>query len=197
MQKKQLALHGTLLLAPPCFRQNPALEPSSGLACLKGQITLLLLRQVDHPTFKTQPHCCQLLASRSSKSLSQHWLRLKDDFWINELACSQDNAAWPVTTATYFVFSENTEMFTEDKMNAFAVTLFCRPDYIPSFANSRKRNKKCLWLRRGRNYFLRETSREEGTELWCDTGISQCGSQTDSGKEYTFRMSMSCFKKAA
>lgn len=71
-------------------------------------------------------------------------------------------------------------------MNAFAVTLFCRPDHIPSFDNGRKRNKKCLWLRRGCNYFLHvqtETSREEGTELWCDTGISQCGSQKDSGKD--------------
>lgn len=57
-------------------------------------------------------------------------------------------------------------------MNAFAVTLSCRPDHIPSFAKSRKRNKKCLWLRRGHNYFLHvqtETPREEGTELWCDT----------------------------
>lgn len=25
-------------------------------------------------------------------------------------------------------------------------------------------------------YVQTETSREEGTELWCDTGISQCGS---------------------
>lgn len=33
-RKKQL-LHGTLLLAPPCFGQNPALEPSSGL-CVQG-----------------------------------------------------------------------------------------------------------------------------------------------------------------
>lgn len=144
MQKKQLPLHSTLVLAPPCFRQNPALEPSSGLVCLKGQIMLLLLRQVEHPTFKTQPHCCQLLAPGSSKSLSRvcHWLRLKVDFWMNELACSQDNTAWPVTTATYLVFSENIEMFTEDKMNAFAVTLFCRPDHIPSFANLVQQEEK-------------------------------------------------------
>lgn len=68
--------------------------------------------------------------------------------------------------------SENTEVFTEDKMNAFAVTLFCRPDHIVSFAYTRKTNKKCLWLRRDHNYFLHvqtETPREEGTELWCDT----------------------------
>lgn len=43
-------------------------------------------------------------------------------------AHSQDNAAWPVTTASYLVSSENTKVFTEDKMNAFAVTLFCTPD---------------------------------------------------------------------
>lgn len=36
MQKKQLPLHGTLLLAPPCFRQNPALQLSSGLVCFQG-----------------------------------------------------------------------------------------------------------------------------------------------------------------
>lgn len=107
---------------------------------------------------------------------------------------------WPVTTAFYFVFFENTKVFTDDKMNAFAGILFCRPDHIPSFANRRKRNKKCLWVRRGNNYFLHvqtETAGKEGTELWCDTGVFPCVSQTDSGKEYTWRMSISCLKKAA
>lgn len=103
---------------------------------------------------------------------------------------------WPVTTASYFVFV--VLLFTEDKMNAFAGTLFCRLDHIPSFANSRKRNKKRLWLRRDHNYFLHvqtEAAREEGTELWCDIRISPCVCQTDSGKEYTCRMSISCLKK--
>lgn len=36
MQKKHLPLHGTLLVAPPCFRQNPALEHFSRLVCVRG-----------------------------------------------------------------------------------------------------------------------------------------------------------------
>lgn len=36
MQKEQLLLHGTLLLAPFHFGQNPAFKPSLGLVCVQG-----------------------------------------------------------------------------------------------------------------------------------------------------------------
>lgn len=84
-------------------------------------------------------------------------------------------------------------MFTEDIMNAFAVTLFCRPNHIPGFANSRK----CLWLRRGCNYFMFKQKLLERKEQ--NFGVIReflNVDLTDSQKDHTCRMSMSFFKKA-
>lgn len=86
------------------------------------------------------------------------------------------------------------QLFTEDKMNAPAVTL-CRPDDKLSFAKL----KKCLWLRRGHSYFLQtEAPSEEGTEDWCDTrNFPPWISKQILVRGSTGRMSILCFKETA
>lgn len=87
MQKKHLPLHGILLLGPPRFRQNPALEHSSGLVCVQGAdnaaAAAASLGTASYLPFLFKT--ASLLTALSPEIQEEFvvaLLRLKDDFWV-------------------------------------------------------------------------------------------------------------------
>lgn len=88
MQKKHLPLHGILLLAPPRFRQNPALEHPSGLEYVQGADNAAAAAAASLGTASYLPFLFETasLLTALSPEIQEEFvvalLRLKDDFWV-------------------------------------------------------------------------------------------------------------------
>lgn len=84
-RKNIFLCYGILLLAPPHFRQNPALEHSSGLVCVQGaeNAAAASLGTASYLPFLFET--ASLLTALSPEIQEEFvvaLLRLKDDFWV-------------------------------------------------------------------------------------------------------------------